>query len=390
MAEVKEAWKSNPALPAGASYDQMLEFFGVPPHPKEELRGNIDLKRRAYHAKTNSPNAKGRAQAKEVEALIQRLAQTLLRGVPGGADGGGVTIEIPDAVFETIDELRRIVTEYVFADDYDLALRVAREAVDRLAGQQAEVASVLAWVLATGFNTGSLINPSLLAEGLTAADAAVTAEPQVARNWESKVSLLIAASRAQDAATAVEDAAKAVPGPLTARLYIMRARGAIALGKIDEALVAAVSAVRTALTDEDDVPAIRSEATSLLVSWVVGNLLPIKSTADLARYVEVVSVAAWCADGVPDAEDHVRVHRMWAANAGKRVFTGSWKLRSFLAVCTGFISLPIHNYLRSSPAWRVFYAGLDKTEHDDAFAIVASPQYVQQAHNRKLDIAIGS
>jgi hypothetical protein len=77
---------------------------------------------------------------------------------------------------------------------------------------------------------------------------------------------------------------------------------------------------------------------------------------------------------------------MWAANAGKRVFVGSWKLRSFLAVCTGFISLPIHNYLRSSPAWKVFSDGLGKTEHDDAFAIVASPQYVQRAHNLKLSI----
>jgi hypothetical protein len=72
----------------------------------------------------------------------------------------------------------------------------------------------------------------------------------------------------------------------------------------------------------------------------------------------MVDVAAWCSDGVPEAEDQVRVHRMWAANAGQRVFTGSWKLRSFLAVCTGFISLPIHNYVGSSPAWNVFSEGL--------------------------------
>jgi tetratricopeptide (TPR) repeat protein len=389
MAETKEVWKTTTALPAGASYDQMLEFFGVPPHPKEDLRENIKSKRRSYHAKTNSPNPKGRARAKEIEALIQRVAQTLLRGVPGGADGGGVTVELPDAVFETLDELRRIVTEYVLADDYDRALQVAREALDRLS-ERAEAAAVLAWVLATGFNTGSLINQELVAEGLTAADAALEGQPQVARNWESKISLLIAGSRPQEAAAALEEASKTVTGPLTARLYIMRARVAIGLGRTDEALLAAVRAVLTALSDADDVPAIRSDATDLLVSWIASNLLPIRSTADLARYGEMVGVAAWCAEGVPDAEDQVRVHRMWAANAGKRVFTGSWKLRSFLAVCTGFISLPIHNYLRSSPAWRVFAEGLDKTEHDDAFTIVASPEYVQRAHNRKLDLAVSA
>jgi hypothetical protein len=388
MVTAIEPWKKNTELPAGASYDQMLEFFGIPPHPQDQLRENVKAKRRTWHAKTNSGNPKGRATAKQVEALIQRLSETLMRGVPGGADDGGVTLEIPAAAFETLDELWRIVTDYVLADDYDRALEVAREALGRLA-EKADAGAVLAWVLATGFSTGSLINPALLTEGLTAADTAVREQPQVARNWESKVSLLIADSRAEDALAAVEEASSAVPGPVTARLHIMRARVAIGMGKSEEAMIAAVRAVHTALADDDDMPAIRSEATDLLVGWLSANLLPIKSAVDLARYVEMVDVAAWCSDGVPDAEDQVRVHRMWAANAGKRVFVGSWKLRSFLAVCTGFISLPVHNYLRSSPAWRVFSEGLAKTEHDDAFTIVAGPKYVQQAHNLTLSVTAG-
>ena len=386
MAVTKEAWKSTAALSAGASYDQMLEFFGIPPHPKEELTENIGSKRRAWHHKTNSGNPVGRAKAKEVEALIQRLSETLMRGVPGGADGGGATVEIPDGVFETLEQLWRIVTEYVLADDYDRALQVAREASGRLA-ETADSAAVLAWVMATGFNTGNLINPELLTEGLTAADTAVTQHPGVARNWESKVSLLVAASSGQEALAALEESEKALTGPVTARLQIMRARVAVSLGRAEEAMIAAVRAVNTALADADDLPAIRSEAADLLVGWLSAKLLPIKSAADLARYVEMVDVAAWCSEGVPDAEDQVRVHRMWAATAGKRVFVGSWKLRSFLAVCTGFISLPVHNYLRSSPAWKVFFDGLGKAEHGDAFAIVASPQYVQRAHNLRLSVA---
>jgi hypothetical protein len=386
MAATKEAWKTTAALPAGASYEQMLEFFGIPPHPEEDLTANVGSKRRAWHHKTNSGNPVGRTKAKEVEALIQRLSETLMRGVPGGADGGGATLEIPDAVFETVEELWRIVTEYVLADDYDRALQVAREATSRLT-DRAAAAAVLAWIMATGFNTGNLINPALLAEGLTAADEAVEDRPDESRNWESKVSLLVAAERGQEALAAVEAAAQAVTGPVTARLQIMRARVALRLGRTDEALIAVVRAVHTALAgEEDELPAIRSEATDLLVAWLSANLLPVKSAADLARYMEMVDVAAWCADGVPDAEDQVRVHRMWAANAGKRVFVGSWKLRSFLAVCTGFISLPIHNYVRSSPAWKVLSDGLSKQEHDGAFAIVAGPQYVQRAHDLKLGI----
>jgi len=220
MATATEPWKKTTELHAGASYGQMLEFFGIPPYPQDQLAENVKAKRRDWHAKTNSGNPKGRATAKQVEAFIQRLSETLMRGVPGGADGGGVTLEIPDAVFETLDELWRIVTDYVLADDYDRALEVAREALGRLT-EKADAAAVLAWVLATGFSTGSLLNPDLLSEGLTAADTAVREQPQVARNWESKVSLLIAGSRAGDALAAVEEASRAVTGPVTARLHLI-------------------------------------------------------------------------------------------------------------------------------------------------------------------------
>lgn len=385
MIDTIDGWKRTLALPTGATFEQMFEFFGIPPSPAEHLGQNIRAKRRTWHHMANSGNPVGRAKAKEVETLIQRLSRTLLRRVPWDADGGGATVEIPDPVFETLDELWRIVTEYVFAADYDQALLVAGEAGSRLA-ETADAAAVLAWVLATGFNTGNLFNPVLLADGLAAADSAVRGQPHEARNWESKVSLLIAGNRLQDALAALEEAAKAVTGQVTARLHIMRARVAVGLGRPEEAMVAAVRAVSTALAAGDEVPAIRSEATDLLVAWLSDNLLPIRSPADLARYVEMVDAAAWCSYGVPDAEDQVRAHRMWAANAGKPVFVGSWKLRSFLAVCTGFISLPIHNFVRSSPAWKVFYEGLIGRESGDAFAVVAFPPYVQRVHRLRFGI----
>jgi hypothetical protein len=115
-------------------------------------------------------------------------------------------------------------------------------------------------------------------------------------------------------------------------------------------------------------------------------MLPIRSAADLTRYSELIGVAAWCAYGVPEAEDRVRPYRMWAINAGKRVFVGSDRMRSFLAVITGFISLPVHNYLRSQPAWQVFNEGMGK-ELTDAFFIVAAPAYVQRIHNVNLGLS---
>jgi hypothetical protein len=310
----KDGWKRTLTLPTGATFEQMLEFFGIPPYPADQLTQNIRAKRRTWHHMANSANPVGRAKANEVETLIQRLSQTLLRGDLWDPDGGA-TVEIPKPVFETPDELWRIVTEHVFAADYDQALQVAREAGSHLT-ETADAASVLAWVLATGFNTENLINPALLAEGLEAADSAVRGQPHVARNWESKVSLLIAGYRVQDALVALEEATKAVTGHVTARLHIMRAKVVAALGRPEEAMVAAVRAVNTALADGDDVPAIRSEATDLLLAWMSANLLPIKSSADLERYAEMVGVAAWCSDGVPDAEDQVRDSDQAAAGNG--------------------------------------------------------------------------
>jgi hypothetical protein len=107
-----------------------------------------------------------------------------------------------------------------------------------------------------------------------------------------------------------------------------------------------------------------------------------------------------------DATDHAAqtegVHRGLAVRPGKpavqgrsgtlnrigylRSFLGIWKFRSFLAVCTGFISLPMHNQMRSAPAWQVLIPGLQQQTVTPSFAIVAAPQYVQRAHCINLPI----
>jgi hypothetical protein len=358
----------------------MLEFFGIPPCTADALDDNITKKRRRWNHMSNSGNPRGRERAAEVLALIQRISQGLKRGVAGD-QGGGVETEIPASVFQTLEELWNILTEYVFADEYDEAIRAAREAVSRW--RNADAASALAWVVANLVNEAGIARPQLVDEGLRAAQLAVREQPAEVRNWESVTSLLLASSKVNDAVAAVDQAERATGGLATAMLYLFRTRAMATMRRTDESMAAAVRAVTRA--ESGVAAAIRSEATDILVSWAA-TMLPIKSAAELTRYAEMIGVAAWCSYGVPEAEDKVRPYRMWAINAGKRVFVGSDRMRSFLAVITGFISLPIHNRMRSQPAWQVFREGQGKPV-TDAFFIVAAPAYVQKIHNVNLGLS---
>lgn len=380
MVATRERWETASTLPRPASYEQMLEFFGIPPSTADALDANIAKKRRRWNHMSNSGNPAGRAKAAEVLKLIQNISQAVKRGVADDQSGGAAA-EIPASVFQTLEELWRILSEYVFADEYDDALRVAREAVNRW--RNADAASAFAWVVTSLVNDAGTAHPQLIAEGLAAAELAVREQPGEVRNWESTASLLLASSRAQDAAAAIDQADRATGGRATAMLYLLRTR-AMAIMKVpDQAMTSAVRAVTRA--QPEVAAAIRSEATDILASWAA-SMLPVRSSADLTKYSELIGVAAWCSYGVPEAEDKVRPYRMWAINAGKRVFTGSDRMRSFLAVVTGFISLPIHNYLRSRPAWQVFVEGMGK-EVTDSFFIVAAPAYVQRIHNVNLGLS---
>ncbi|MCW2936531.1 MAG: hypothetical protein JWM19_7493 [Actinomycetia bacterium] len=380
MVTTREKWETTSTLPAGASYEKMLEFFGIPPSTADALDANIARKRRHWNHLSNGGNPGGREKADKVLELIQRVSQAVKRGVVDD-QGGGAAAEIPASVFETLEELWRILSEYVFADEYDDAIRVAREAAGRW--KNADAASALAWVVSSLVSTSGFAHPQLVAEGLSAAQFSVREQPREVRNWESIASLLLASSQVQEAVAAIDQADRATGGQATAMLYLFRTRAMATMKMPDEAMAAAVRAVTRAAPAV--AAAIRSEVTDILVSWAA-TMLPVRSGADLTRFTEMVGVAAWCSYGVPEAEDRVRAYRMWATNAGKRVFVGSDRMRSFLAVITGFISLPIHNYLRSKPAWQVFNEGQGK-EPTEAFFIVAAPAYVQKIHNVNLGLS---
>jgi len=380
MVATREKWETESWLPQRPSNQQMLEFFGIPPHSAEALDQNITKKRRYFNHKSNGGNPKGRQKAEEVLALIQRISLALTRGA-SDEQGGGVVAEIPDSVFETLEDLWRILSDYVFADEFDEAITVAREAVKRW--NNADAAGALAWVVSTVISSDGFAAPALLAEGLRAAQFAVRQQPGELRNWESAASLLVADNQIAAAVAAIDQAERTTGGRVSAMLYVIKTRAMAAQRRLDEVMLSAVKAVSGA--EPAKAEAIRSEVTDILIG-IAAARLPLRSAADLGIFTDLVGVAAWCAYGVPEAEDRVRAYRMWATNAGKRVFVGSDRMRSFLAVITGFISLPIHNYLRSQPAWQVFNEGQDK-ELTDAFVIVAAPAYVQQIHHVNLDLS---
>ena len=95
----------------------------------------------------------------------------------------------------------------------------------------------------------------------------------------------------------------------------------------------------------------------MIIGRVTAELLPLTTAAAVEQYQLVVATAAWIADGVPEAEDFVRVHRMWAANAGQPVFGGNWQWRAFFGLITLFIALPLINSSMAKPAWQILLAG---------------------------------
>ena len=299
----RSTWETTLELPGNPSYEQMLEFFGIPPYTADALDDNIRKKRRRWQHISNSGNPADGQKAAEVLALIQRLSEALKRGMADNQDGSAAT-EIAAAAFETLEELWRILSEYVFADEHDEALRAAREAVTRR--HDAGTASALAWVVSTTINSTGFAHPQLVAEGLNAAQFAIREQPAEARNWESAANLLLASSKVQDAVAAIDQAEQATDGRATALLYLLRTRAMAILKRPDEAMVAAVRAVTRA--EPGTATAVRSEATGILISWAAA-MLPIRSGVDLTRYKEIVGVAAWCSHGVPEAEEKVRPYR---------------------------------------------------------------------------------
>ena len=203
-----------------------------------------------------------------------------------------------------------------------------------------------------------------------------------AREYRILIGLLMGAGRIDDALRRSFEAENFLR-PFPADMLGLRVGLYARAGDINAAMVTAVAAVHGNPADDG----IRGECVDALLNFALRDILPVMSAEEATAYVRLVRVASWCADGVADLEDRVRLHRLWAASCAQRVFAGNPALRSFVAIITGFLLLPVYNNASSRPSWQILQEGpvMDgrakkRKMKNVAFYQVASSPYVQKIH----------
>ena len=333
----------------------LKEFFGVPPAPETELDQNIRSKRR--HWKKRREKARSVEGLNFAESVLQAIADAEDALKRGAAAAGGGETEFAAGPSRTepatIDEVWRELERLLFRGRYRDALDRVRRHEDRW-GRYPSFVDVRAWViLEAAQNAPELqINPALLASAVEGARSVITQLGPSEARFLTLIDLLELSGRGAEVAAVVSEATSLLgnesPAFLMKQLLIdLRKR------PWDVVLRRAVGMVDGWPDDR----ALRSDLVQMLIRRAVEDLLPLKSREDVATYRVAVDVAAWVAHGVPEAEDFVRWHRMWASNADQPIFGGNWQWRAFFALVTGFIALPLINASMSKSAYQVLLDG---------------------------------
>lgn len=350
-------------------------FFGVPPSPESALQENIERKRKVWHKRSNGPQ--GAERARRVKELIRSLEAYLLRGqpLPDGILEGAPRVDssqpLPPPMFDDLNELFDLIELLLTRGQIPRAIDLAREGVQKWPADP-KMLSRFCFLCSYLSTAGEAFNMELLEEGLKAAALCNEIDPSDTSAWYSRCVLLLAAGRNSDAvALEVEVAARL--GTTPPSILVMIGQAMLSVGQIADGLQRLIRAVAAA---PDDL-GIRSEAASAATAAAL-LLLPLHDVSSVAKYSEIIQVGAWCADGAPSAEDLIRPHRLWAARCTQKAFVGSLRLRTFLAVCTAFISIPVHNKLKSRPMWEILLAG---PEQGQEFFLLSSANYVRQVHS---------
>lgn len=364
------AWLASQDIPPMPSEGDLLAFFGIPPDPESRLDDNIRKKRQYWNAKTSGPA--GRELAKRIKAKIIQVERAIKRGAAAAGDGTAQPVFDLDAAIASIDDLWRVLQELVYADRFDRASDQAVAALRRWPTEPVAHAAY-AWVVAVATETGAFVAAEEAAAALRSADWALNANPRDEVTWMSKTHLQLYGGEFEAALATMTQAERHL-GRLDPQLRVARLVVHLYQGGYDQPLSEAIMAV----DQSDGDAAIRSRCTVLLVRQLLPRLLPIDSPERLAAYTEAVEVIAWCAQGVPEAEDLVRPHRMWAQLASGTTFDGGYVLRSFFATLTGLLTLPLSNAAKSKPVWKVFLAGPENSR--DAWSFLGYKPFVREVH----------
>lgn len=356
MTTAEISWLHQEDYPTSPTPTDLFEFFGIPPDPESALDSNIRSKRKHWRSK----NSKARTDEaiKFTDAVLQAIAEAedfLKRGsaVDPSAAGKKEYAPGPTKQATTIDDLWREIESLLFRGRYSDALERVSAGEDQW-GTFPRYRDMRSLVVLEVVQNGdaTAVDSSLLDRAIDDARSVLEQLGPDEPRYVTLIELLDAARRSDEADRIFDEALAALDAPSAE----FRARQLQIMARSKQWLPILKYAVDLVEADPDD-RGLRSEIVQLLVRLAKERLLPIGRKENISQYKEVIDVAAWCAEGVPEAEDFVRPHRMWASNCDQPIFAGNWQWRAFFAVVTGFISLPIHNSAASKPAWQVLRDG---------------------------------
>lgn len=368
----------------------LQEFFGIPPSPPEALDANIRGKRKYWKKKQQKARSdEALAFAAGVLQAIADAEDALKRGAAATGGGeSGFQPGAPDRAAASVDDVLRELERLLFRGRY-------RDALDRAAGYQEhwglypKFIDMRAVVILEAVQNvpGIRLDPGMLASAI--ADTRQTLHqigPSEAR-YVTLIELLEVAGREEDIPAVFADANRRLP-----RISVSFRVRELAIRFKKDTWEAVLRHCVDLVKQSADDRALRSELVQMIIGRAVAELLPLKSPEAVRRYQIAVAIAAWVADGVPEAEDFVRFHRMWASNADQPVFGGNWQWRAFLGLITLFIALPMLNSAMAKPAWRVLLTGPALTaskkrtnavkSQNRIWFMVTRNAYVKQVHEK--------
>jgi hypothetical protein len=332
----------------------LQEFFGIPPSPPEDLGANIREKRKYW--KKKQQKARSDDALNFAGAVLQAIADgedALTRGA--AATGGGesefqpgATDRAPASVEDVWQELERLL----FRNRYRDALERVQRYEERWGTFPRFVDMRSVVILEAMQNVpGLVLSPHVLGSAIAGARQVLDQIGATEARYLTLVELLDVAGRSDEIPAVFAEANQRLTVSASFRVREL----AIRFKK--EAWPTLLRSCADIVLASGDDRALRSELVQMIIERAVSELLPLTSAAAVQQYQQVVATAAWIADGVPEAEDFVRVHRMWASNADQPVFGGNWQWRAFFGLITLFLALPLINGSMAKPAWQILLTG---------------------------------
>jgi hypothetical protein len=368
----------------------LQEFFGIPPSPLEDLGANIRATRKYW--KKKEQKARSDEALNYAGAVLQAIADAedaLTRGATatGGGEGEfqpGASDRAPMSIDDVLRELERLLFRGRYRDALDRVQRYQERW--REYPRFIDMRSVV--ILEAAQNVpGIVLDPRVLQSAIGGAYQVLHQIGPTEAGYVTLIELLEIAGRGAEIPAVFVEAAKRLP-QLSASFRVRELTFRFKREPWDSLLRYCVRLVRQSGDDR----ALRSELVQMIVGRAVAELLPLSSVEAVREYQKVVAAAAWIADGVPEAEDFVRAHRMWASNADQPVFGGNWQWRAFFGLITLFVALPLLNSSMAKPAWQVLLAGPSLAEtgkrkgavsaQNRAWYLVTRNAYVKPVHEK--------